>query len=277
MLAGEIGQRLPSAFAPAAAAPCALSGGTIAARSARLPWTIAAAAGSSGSRAVALSARSLAWSAESLLRSTAAAPLRAHRTPAVPEPRSWLVAVELAAAPSARLPNREVRFLAFWLLPFRTRQLRANQTAMDGTVFLVGRSGRQRDGVRIGVVSWRRCVGQHLRRVLVHDVGLGSVFHLFGLFRGVARAQYAFRRLAGDGVGPLAARWRNASGFVLMIRVAGGTARLLHLILNHGDDGMIGNAALARTIVVQNVTEPKPALLHQTLRSRSFQVGYGKV
>jgi hypothetical protein len=274
MLAGEIGQQLPSALA-SAAAPCALAG-TVAARCAWMPGTIATA-WSPGSGPIALSARPLARSSESLLRSAAAAPLRAHRTPAVPKPRSWLVAVELTAASAARLANREVGFLAVRLLPFRTWQLRANQTAMDGAVLLVAGPGRQRVVVRVGIVGWRGRVGERFRGVLVQDVGLGSVFHLFGVFRGWARAQYAFRRLAGDGVGPLPARWRDASGFVLVIRIAGGTARLLHLIFNHGDNGMIGNAALARTIVVQNVTEPKPALLHQTLRSRSFQVGCGKV
>jgi len=47
-----------------------------------------------------------------------------------------------------------------------------------------------------------------------------------------------------------------------MIRVARGAARLLHLIINHRHDRVIGDAAFTRTIVVQNVTEPKPALLH---------------
>jgi hypothetical protein len=47
-----------------------------------------------------------------------------------------------------------------------------------------------------------------------------------------------------------------------MIRVACGAARLLHLIINHRHDRVIGDAAFTRTIVVQNVTEPKPALLH---------------
>jgi hypothetical protein len=87
----------------------------------------------------------------------------------------------------------------------------------------------------------------------------------------------AFHGVAPGGVAAFAARQRHAGRLVLVIRVARGTPRLLHLVLNHRHNGMIGDAALARTIVVQNVTEPKPALLHQTLRSRSFQVGFGKV
>jgi hypothetical protein len=47
-----------------------------------------------------------------------------------------------------------------------------------------------------------------------------------------------------------------------MIDVTGRAARLLHLIVNHSNDDMIGDAALTRTIVVQYVTKPKPALLH---------------
>lgn len=60
----------------------------------------------------------------------------------------------------------------------------------------------------------------------------------------------------------LAARWRDASLLVFVIRVARGAARLLHLIVNHRHNRVIGDAAFTRTIVVQNVTEPKPALLH---------------
>jgi hypothetical protein len=36
---------------------------------------------------------------------------------------------------------------------------------------------------------------------------------------------------------------------------------------------MIRDAALARTIVVQNVTEPNPALLHELPRSDAFRWG----
>jgi hypothetical protein len=36
---------------------------------------------------------------------------------------------------------------------------------------------------------------------------------------------------------------------------------------------MIGDAALTRTVVVQNVTEPNPALLHELPRSDAFRWG----
>jgi len=41
-----------------------------------------------------------------------------------------------------------------------------------------------------------------------------------------------------------------------MLGVTRGTTGLPHLIVNHGYNGVIGNAALARTVVVQDVTEP---------------------
>jgi hypothetical protein len=44
--------------------------------------------------------------------------------------------------------------------------------------------------------------------------------------------------------------------------VAGGAPRLFHVLFDDGDYGVIGHAPLARTVVVQNVTETQPALLH---------------
>ena len=64
--------------------------------------------------------------------------------------------------------------------------------------------------------------------------------------------------------------WRFGA-FVLVIRLARRAARLLHLVVDHRDDGMVGDAALARAIVVENVTEADPALLHQLPRSDFFK------
>jgi hypothetical protein len=47
-----------------------------------------------------------------------------------------------------------------------------------------------------------------------------------------------------------------------MFGVAGGAPRLLDVFVDHRDDSVIGHAAFARTVVVQNVTETQPALLH---------------
>jgi hypothetical protein len=53
--------------------------------------------------------------------------------------------------------------------------------------------------------------------------------------------------------------------FVFMLRVAGRAACLLHILFDHGNDGVVRHTSFARAIVVQNVTKPKLALLHQSL------------
>jgi len=57
-----------------------------------------------------------------------------------------------------------------------------------------------------------------------------------------------------------------------MVGVTGGAACLLHLVFDQRHDHVIGDTALARTVVVKNVTEPNPALLHELPRS-DLQVG----
>jgi hypothetical protein len=47
-----------------------------------------------------------------------------------------------------------------------------------------------------------------------------------------------------------------------MLRVAGRAPDLLDLIVEHGHDHVVCQAALTRTVVIENVTWPKPALLH---------------
>jgi hypothetical protein len=45
-------------------------------------------------------------------------------------------------------------------------------------------------------------------------------------------------------------------------------AGLLDVFLDHGHDGVIGHAPLTRTVIVKNVTETQPALLHLLYFSR---------
>jgi hypothetical protein len=47
-----------------------------------------------------------------------------------------------------------------------------------------------------------------------------------------------------------------------MLGVARETARLLHVLFDHRDDGVVRDAPLARTIIVQYVTETQPTLVH---------------
>ena len=62
-----------------------------------------------------------------------------------------------------------------------------------------------------------------------------------------------------------AALARHFPVLVFVLGVARRATRLLDIGPNHGDDGMVGNPAFARTVIVQNVTKPRLALLHQTL------------
>jgi hypothetical protein len=58
-----------------------------------------------------------------------------------------------------------------------------------------------------------------------------------------------------------------------VIGVARGATRLFHVVFDNRDHRMVGDAALARTVVVQNVTEPDPAFLHELPRSDAFRWG----
>lgn len=51
--------------------------------------------------------------------------------------------------------------------------------------------------------------------------------------------------------------------------------RLPDLVVDHGDDGVVGDASLARTMVVQNVTEAMPTLFH--VFSRNLGLCWGEV
>jgi hypothetical protein len=50
---------------------------------------------------------------------------------------------------------------------------------------------------------------------------------------------------------------------VLVLGVTGRATGLLDILPHHRHDGVVRQPALARTVIVQNVTKPKLALLHQ--------------
>jgi hypothetical protein len=58
-----------------------------------------------------------------------------------------------------------------------------------------------------------------------------------------------------------------------VLGVTRGAPRLSDVVFDHRDDDVIGDTALARAVIVQNVTEPKPALLHELPRKRVLSVG----
>ena len=62
----------------------------------------------------------------------------------------------------------------------------------------------------------------------------------------------------------LATRRRHLCFLVFVLGVANTATRPLDLIVDHRHDGVIGNAALAWTIIVQHVAGPIPAFLHAT-------------
>jgi hypothetical protein len=68
-----------------------------------------------------------------------------------------------------------------------------------------------------------------------------------------------------------AARAGDTGLLVFVLGVARAAPRLLDVVLDHGDDDVIGDAALPRAVVIQNVTEPRPALLHQIPPDESFR------
>jgi hypothetical protein len=57
---------------------------------------------------------------------------------------------------------------------------------------------------------------------------------------------------------------------VLVFGLARRTPGLLHLVANHGDDGVVGYSALSGTVVVHDVTKPRLALLHQAPKRTRF-------
>jgi hypothetical protein len=64
----------------------------------------------------------------------------------------------------------------------------------------------------------------------------------------------------------------NLRLFVLVFGIARRTPRLLHFVANHGDDGVVGDSALAGTVVIHDVTEPRLALLHQAPKRTRFSL-----
>ena len=162
------------------------------------------------------------------------------------------IGVEVAAA-AAGLTNGEVGSLALGSLAFGARQGCANQAAMHRTL-IVTRRRRPLVGVRGSIGSCFRA-RRNLHRRFVRRLYLCVARDLLVL----GRFSWRLRR---EHTVLFPARRGHTGLLVFVVSVARRAAGLLHLIVDHRDDRMIRDAALARTVVVQNVTEPKPALLH---------------
>jgi hypothetical protein len=185
------------------------------------------------------------------------------------------ISFEPAAASSARLTNGELGVLPVLRgLPLGARQRCTNETTMDRAILVRGRRYRfllraivgvhvlnrfDRHRLRCSNVSDRGSVGE---LVDIHIIVVRSLEALSRQRRGGARLGAAGADLRHEAPGFLFPPRGHTRLFVFMVRIARRATRLLDLILDHRNDRVIGNAALTRTVVVENVTEPRPALLH---------------
>jgi hypothetical protein len=69
----------------------------------------------------------------------------------------------------------------------------------------------------------------------------------------------------------LAARRRDFAPFVFVLSVADSATRLSDFIVDHRDYRVVGDAALAWTVIIQHVAGPIPAVLHATLPKNRCQ------
>ena len=182
------------------------------------------------------------------------------------------IATPIAVAIESVLTNGELGFLALRRLPLGTRQRRANQRSMHRpfiftSVGVVGRGWDFFGSSRDRILWWGDEIFRSCGERFIRDRSVGRS----------DRRRHERAAVDGSGdersTGLLLSRRRHLGLLVLVFRIARGAACLLHLVLDHGDDRVIGNAALARTVVVKNVTEPNPALLHELPRSFYLLVG----
>lgn len=149
-------------------------------------------------------------------------------------------------------------------LSLRTRQRGANQRAVDRSVVLIGhRCLRRRN--RRGLGRGGRSGGRGWVTDGLLDGGSGLVATGREIGSDLCRAREHFLEQRGRFL-PLPASHGELRGPVGMLSVAGGAACLFDAILDHRDHGVIGDASLARTVVVQDISQPKPALLHSLPR-----------
>jgi len=183
---------------------------------------------------------------------------RASGVPTLAKALTGSIAVELTPASTPpRLTNREVGGLTLWALPLRARQGGANQTPVNRAVILDAIRRIDRHVVRIGSLGIR-----WIERLDRRKVGLGNILGRLNGFGERFGTQRTLHRFTGCSFRAFSAQGRNLCPFEFVVRVAGSAASLYDLILNHGHHGMTGDAALTGTVIVQDVTEPRPALLH---------------
>jgi hypothetical protein len=103
--------------------------------------------------------------------------------------------------------------------------------------------------------NWFSALGHH-RKVVEHRILAGRIVK-------VCLGPIAFNEMRRRG-GRLATPRRGHFGvLVFVVRVARRAPCLFDGVFDHRYHRMIGNTALTRTVVIDNVTEPRPALLHE--------------
>jgi hypothetical protein len=186
------------------------------------------------------------------------------------------VLAEAAVSGVLRVSNRELGLPPLRRLVGQAGQRGPYQPSVDGSILgTVGHIGS------VGHIRLLRCV----RRLWHHGDGFGAWEglgwgngYLLGRLRprgAQARADlsgHALQHLLIQHPGHLllATLRRNLRLLVLVLRVTRGTPGLFHLVANHGDDGVVCDSALAGTVVIHDVTEPRLALLHQAPKRTRF-------
>src|SRR3954463_7022833 len=148
---------------------------------------------------------------------------------------------------------------------------------MHGTIILATIIfARSWIAVGYGVGRQHRGIGNHGGGYRIDVVG-GLVGNRVLLGRCMSRSDGAgtrvFDAFLRQRTRLLATRRRRLRLLVFVLGVTRRTPRLSDVVLDHRDNDVIGDTALARTVVVENVTEPKPALLHEPPPGRSFRLG----
>jgi hypothetical protein len=197
---------------------------------------------------------------------------------------------------AAALPNRELREPTLFLVSLYSRELRADERPMNRTLFQFDRRLTAR---LTGHVSAHSCAIAFRDLFTIVHVAFARGFRrrVFdhrcdadGDWRG-GRPHYRLhdggiklwidrRAVGGKVTGQhflverscrfLLAASRNLAPFVRVLSVARRASGLLDVLFYHRDDGVVSQPPLARTVVVQYVTETQPALLHYSTSPELF-------
>ena len=145
-------------------------------------------------------------------------------------------------------------------LAFDARQHGSNQSPMHVALVGLGHRGS------IRVCGHRRRVG-----VVVRGRARGSRVGRVDQFRRFRGNDSACRRLGWQHDRASLSPGRHLRLAIVVLGVASGAAGLADLIINHGHHGVVAHTPFTRTIVIDDVTNPWLALLHEESPGYAFQ------